>query len=57
MHLETTNWSYSSLGADEILNQLGHINTLAPEDIIDPRDGTDEEITLMIPSQYLLHDR
>ena len=44
------------LGADEILNQFGDINTLALENIIDPSDGTDEEMTLMIPSQYYTID-
>ena len=44
------------LSADEILNQFGDINTLALENIIDPSDGTDEEITLMIPSQYYTID-
>ena len=40
------------LGADEILNQFGDINTLTLDNIIDPSDGTDEEMTFMIPSQY-----
>ena len=40
------------LGADEILKQFGDINTLALDNIIDPSDESDEEMTLMIPSQY-----
>ena len=44
------------LGADEILTQYGDINTLALENIIDPSDGTDEEMTLMIQSQYYTID-
>ena len=44
------------LGADEILNQFGDINTLALENIIDPSDGADEEMTLMIPSKYYTID-
>ena len=44
------------LGADEILNQFGDINTLALENIIDPSDGTDEEMTLIMPSQYYTID-
>ena len=42
--------------ADEILNQFGDINTLALENIIDPNDGTDDEMTLMKPSQYYTID-
>ena len=44
------------LGADDILNQFGDINTLALENIMDPSDGTDEEMTLMILSQYYTID-
>ena len=44
------------LGADEILNQFGDINTLALENIIEPSDGMDEKMTFMIPSQYYTID-
>ena len=44
------------LGADEILKQFGDINTLALDNIIDPSDESDEEMTLMIPSQYYTVD-
>ena len=43
-------------GDDETLNQFADINTLALENMIDPSDGTDEEITLMIPSKYYTID-
>ena len=44
------------LGADEILKQFGDINTLALDNIIDPSDESDEEMTLMIPYQYYTVD-
>ena len=44
------------LGSDEILKQFGDINTLALDNIIDPSDESDEEMTLMIPSQYYTVD-
>ena len=45
-----------NLCADKILNQFGDINTLALDNIIDPSDESDEEMTLMIPSQYYTVD-
>ena len=47
---------YWTVNADEILNQFGDINTLALDNIIDPSDESDEEMTLMIPSQYYTVD-
>ena len=41
---------------DEILNQFVDIDTLALENIIDPNDGTDDEMSLMKPSQYYTID-
>ena len=44
------------LGADEILNHFSDINTLVLDNIIDPSDKSDEEMTLVIPSQYYTVD-
>ena len=38
------------------MNQLGDINTLALDNIIDPSDESGEEMTLRIPSQYYTVD-
>ena len=37
-------------------DEFGDINTLALENLIDPNDGTDDEMTLMKPSQYYTID-